>query len=148
MLAKGKEKQTPPRPLIPWAVGTCSLSSLEAQKGAIVASSGKDHTLLDPRKTARSGTGRKARKSVSPLPGFVISGVVFSLQRIVCIFRAHLPLVGIPIAQTSPWKRLLPLSIYRAQSRYTRVRSRYSGVPGARRVPPLRVLEGFQSLHQ
>ena len=88
MLAKGKEKQTPPRPLIPWAVGTCSLSSLEAQKGAIVASSGKDHTLLDPRKTARSGTGRKARKSVSPLPGFVISGESFSVAHCLHFSRA------------------------------------------------------------
>ena len=47
VLAKGKGKQTPLGPLIPKVVGTCSLSSLEAPKGAIFASSGRDHTLLD-----------------------------------------------------------------------------------------------------
>ena len=62
VLAKGKGKQTPSWPLIPQATGTCSLSSLEAPKGAIFASSGRDRTLLDRERRPRSCTGREARK--------------------------------------------------------------------------------------
>ena len=51
--------------------GICALSSLRHLREQSLASSGKDHTLLDPQKTDWSGTSRKARKLVRPLPGFV-----------------------------------------------------------------------------
>lgn len=130
VLAKGKGKQTPSWPLIPQASGTCSLSSLEAPKGAIFASSGRDHTLLDREIRPRSCTGREARKdgfdrfrALSFLGGGCLSSYAAHCLHFFCDFKKC---KAWPVAQTSPWKSSCSLFIYRALFFKATGRTRYS----------------------